>query len=73
MPITALGFEGSANKVAVGIVRDGEVRSLFALFFALFLLSLFSLSLPLSITLSITLSRHIENIVPEAMAHQLSL
>jgi hypothetical protein len=27
MPITALGFEGSANKVAVGIVRDGEVRS----------------------------------------------
>ena len=27
MPITALGFEGSANKVAVGIIRDGEVRS----------------------------------------------
>ena len=25
---TILGLEGSANKVAVGIVRDGEVRKI---------------------------------------------
>lgn len=27
MPITAIGFEGSANKIGVGIIRDGEVLS----------------------------------------------
>lgn len=27
MVLTVIGFEGSANKVAVGIVRDGEVRA----------------------------------------------
>ena len=25
--VTALGFEGSANKLGIGIVRDGEVLS----------------------------------------------
>lgn len=25
-PITIIGLEGSANKIGIGIVRDGEVR-----------------------------------------------
>ncbi len=27
MPVTILGLEGSANKIGVGVVRDGEVLS----------------------------------------------
>ena len=26
-PVTILGLEGSANKIGVGIIRDGEVLS----------------------------------------------
>ena len=25
-PVTIIGLEGSANKIGIGIVRDGEVR-----------------------------------------------
>ena len=25
-PITIIGLEGSANKIGIGIVRDGQVR-----------------------------------------------
>lgn len=27
MPITAIGLEGSANKLGIGIIRDGKVLS----------------------------------------------
>ena len=27
MTITAIGFEGSANKIGIGIIRDGQVLS----------------------------------------------